>query len=273
MNDLNLNDTTLDLFDSYTKNQLNEKEKAAFNERLAQDSSFNSTFQSFLISRDVINEKIEASLREQMKQWNADRRDSIENEGTNKVEFVKPTGIKKLDWTKYAAAASVLILLSIGILQYRSTKSFPGKLINEQLPLEVYATREANQASSSIDVDQMVKELLNKPSNENYQKVKTALADLSPSDPNYSNAQDLLIKVAVRTNDKDLANQALKNSKSVAEKTMFIELLFMLQAKTPRNALNEKINEYMKNYSTGSYSDEVKKIQNRINSISWRLFH
>ena len=164
------------------------------------------------------------------------------------------------------AAASVSILLSIGILQYRSTKSFPGKLINEQLPRRFMPRGEAFQPGIFLhDVDQMVK------TNHRMKtiKSKTALADLSPSDLKLFQCPGPLIKVVVRTTIKTWQTRPWRIAKSCWKK-MFIELLFMLKTRAMRSTKNKWIHEELFHRILFRWGE---KIQNRINSISWRLFH
>jgi hypothetical protein len=63
MNELNLNETTLDIFEQYSKQQLNAEEQTAFKNKLDQDHLLNAQYQAYLISKQVINNKIEDSLR------------------------------------------------------------------------------------------------------------------------------------------------------------------------------------------------------------------
>lgn len=274
MNNLNLNETTLDLFESYTKNQLNEKEKASFNEQLAQDPSFNSNFQSFLLSKAVINEKIEASLRDQMKQWGQGYVPNHATDGSNIVEIPHTSHkVKKMNWSRWAAAASFLFLLVSGTIQYNNINKFPQEQLNEQVALVYEVPRsEANVSSSRININKIISSLGTKRDKQSLEKAISELSAGNSLDENYKTAQKFIGELYTHLGNWAMAEKAFQNSNASEDLKQRSHLLAMLKSKDTGPEFQKKLDDLINNPNS-SNNEIANKLKRKTNSFWWKIFN
>ncbi|MEO5582071.1 MAG: hypothetical protein ABIR66_05230, partial [Saprospiraceae bacterium] len=190
MNELNLNETTLDLYDNFSKNSLNEHDATEFRNKLEQDPDFNAGYQAFLMSKEVINEKIALDLREQMKEWN-EKSTAPENTETGRIIDLpkRSTTERRIHWIKWTAAASVLFVLMVGFKQYYFYKTYTDQLLNDQLAMETGATRSEPSPPSRINIEKIIQTLGEYPKTEAIENAISELSKGNSMDDNYQQAQ------------------------------------------------------------------------------------
>lgn len=69
MNSFSLNETWLDLFERYYLKQMSDEETTDFLQNLNKNQDASKAYDAFVISKEVVEQKIEASLRAQIQEW------------------------------------------------------------------------------------------------------------------------------------------------------------------------------------------------------------
>ncbi len=149
---------SLDRIEQYISDKLKSDEKMLFEANLASDPSLHQLYQESITLRDVVDQKIESSLRSKMRIW------AKVTEPTKVIQF------KPVRFIKYAVAASLIGLVSLTVLKYNQTQNIANTIENDV----VYSpTRsiDSNFDDNKIEEDQKIRELENTPTRESYNKL------------------------------------------------------------------------------------------------------
>ncbi|MEP7321408.1 MAG: hypothetical protein ABI761_05790 [Saprospiraceae bacterium] len=274
MNELNLNESTLDLYDNFSKNILNEHDATEFRNKLEQDQEFNAGYQAFLMSKEVINEKIALHLRDQMKEWNV-KSTAPENTEPGKIIDLpkRKTSERKINWIKWTAAASVLFVLSVGIKQYFFYKTYTDQLLNEQVVMETGATRSEPSPPSRINIDKIIKDLGENPKTEAIENAISELSKGNSMDDNYQLAQLQIGKLYTYLGNWPMAEKAYFNGKADKNLMDISEILALMKSKqTETSAFKNKLDQILHD-SDDTNHDIAKQIQTKTNTIWWKLYN
>lgn len=270
---LNLNETTLDLFEQYARNQLNEQDLAAFKLKLNQDHEFNVSYQTFLTSKAIINEKIEDSLREKMKEWNAN---SITHEKIEPEKIIqlpaKEINVRRMNWSRWTAAASVLLIFTVGY-NYKVNHGDLDNTINEQLAFNPVSTRSSGLVPpNTVDLDKIISDLEVSHDQIALEKAVIELIQIKPTDPNQNLGYRLLGNVYTRLGKEELAVEALKKSNAERDLIELSKIFCQLKNKKHDPELQQKLDIMLEN-TNGAYHEIFQSLKKKTNSFMWRLFN
>lgn len=166
-----------DTIEDYLNGKLPEEQRRAFAERLEQEPELATEVQAFRLSQEVIEEGIADQLRADFASWN--------QEGKQKqpAKIVKMRSMRKV----LAIAASLLLLLTVGYLQYSNTQQnySSSALAANYHDADLGTTRSTtntNELSDAITALQAA----------NYTTAIQELQAINNSSPYYSDAQFLL---------------------------------------------------------------------------------
>ena len=91
--------------DTYFRNQMTEEEARLFEIKREEDQAFNLAVEQYLEDRANIALSLKASLKEQVKQLYEESKEVSDN----------PSKVIKLPWRRYSIAASLFVILGIGL--------------------------------------------------------------------------------------------------------------------------------------------------------------
>lgn len=102
MNSFSLNETWLDLFERYYLKQMSDEETTDFLQNLNKNQDASKAYDAFVISKEVVEQKIEASLRAQIQEWQLKVTDRDQKENSKIIQLEKPqTTTKPVRWIRW----------------------------------------------------------------------------------------------------------------------------------------------------------------------------
>jgi hypothetical protein len=274
MNELNLNETTLDLFDNFSKNTLYEKDSTEFKNKLEADPAFNASYQAFLMSKAVINEKIALNLREQMQEW---KRKSSSTEKPEDDKIIKlpqrRTAERRINWLKWTAAASALFVIIVGLKQYTFYKGYTDQLLNDHVALETGATRSEPSPPSRINIDKIIQTLGNNPKTDAIENAISELSKGNSMDSNYVQAQIQIGKLYTHLGNWSMAEKAYLNGNASKNLMEISEILATMKTKESKTKEFQNKLDNLLHDSDDSNDEIIKQIQTKTNTIWWKLYN
>ncbi|MEP7269388.1 MAG: hypothetical protein ABI844_17335 [Saprospiraceae bacterium] len=240
-------ESQIDQFEKYTLAKMSLEERQAFETKLLQSPEFHSSFDAFLISRDVINEKIEAGLRDTLKQWQSE----------SKAE----PKIVQLSWLKYAAAASIIAVISLVTFQNYRINKIVDSMIATNLPLSETTRGEQQDKISKILADHENKA----------QDAILELKKIDSMDQNYGKAQSVLAKFYIRQGNcvETLKSYANAHDYGINDVTLGI-LLCQMKCNKPDADFQKRLDSILADSNNNDYQ-AAKKINEQVNGFWWKL--
>lgn len=263
MNQIILNDALLDLFEAYQSGGMSAEDKSRFESRLETEPELKESYRAFLTSRDAIEIKIADDLKARMKAW--------EKQG-NIVELQPEAGrTRRLKWAAWAAAASLLFFLSIGIAQYRSVKSFPMEAIAEYQPIQALTTRNGDQNSS---LNGIIRDYTTEAATA--EQTISALLKIRPEAPGneYQKAQGYLARLYLRQGlcaEAAAAYQRTGEPGGAREEAEIGNVLCLIREGHKREDINAALKPILENQNH-SFNIAAREIDKEVNGLWWRLF-
>lgn len=243
-----INPNLLELFENYFNKRLSQFEAEEFNNRLASDPEFKAVFESFLLSRAAINEKIEISLKHDLKKW--------KSEVNNKPE----TRIFTLSRIRVAIAASVIGLISLTAYQNYSLNKFINEKIEDNLSMDM-----ASRSGDQNRVDKIISEYKNDKT-----KLLTELEKFSVLDPEYGYAQKYLGYKAVHDGNCNNTQKYLNNAMLNKQDVSLAVILCHIKCKQYDAEFEKELNSILADPEHNYYKVALD-IKNKMSSIWWKL--
>ncbi len=260
MNPIELNESLLDQFDLFSKNKLPAKDMKSIQTKLEEDPTFRSSYEAFLLCKEVIEIKIASGLRYQMEQWKLSQ---SQQSGTI-IELPKSKIIKALSWYKWAAAASILLFLSFSYYKLQDLRQIPDQMIADLLEIPESGTRGEDVNINSLDAIAF-----------KYKDQPALAIDQIKNLPTVAErrSQSYLGKFYVRINKFDLAEQSFIQAKILGDPDAEIGI-FLTQYKAGNTGpeFQKRLDVILSNENY-IYRAEALKIKRNTNSIWWKLLH
>lgn len=271
MNSFSLNETWLDLFERYYLKQMSDEETTDFLQNLNKNQDASKAYDAFVISKEVVEQKIEASLRAQIQEWQLKVTDRDQKENSKIIQLEKPqTTTKPVRWIRWVAAAAILFVVGFGYTKYMYVKEYADTLgrdyIEEITALQLRSPGESPEAP--------LFDILNKYHND----YTSAIKELDKIEPAtgavYSKAQQYIGRMYTRMGQCEPAANAFTKAGVVADADIDMSAVICLikshQTSTPM--FETKLNKILSDPNHPNYTD-AQKIKNDTKGIWWSLFN
>lgn len=110
-----------DTIERYTEGSMSPTERAQFERQLSEDSALKEAYETYLMGQDVLEQGIENTLRQQLKQWAAEEGPFLTATVGGAAQAAEAPKAKRATmrpvWARWAVAASVVLLA--GFLWFR----------------------------------------------------------------------------------------------------------------------------------------------------------
>lgn len=240
------------LFEDYYHNKLSAEQKTTFESNLNSDKTLNLTYLAYLQSREVINEKIESTLRVDLNKWK------------NEVPKPKVKTISLSYW-KSAIAASMIGMISLVAYQDYKINNFIDTQISENLSLYEGATRGENVSN----VEKIIADF-----NQNHNKAFaiSELNKITSNNAEYGNAQKKLGYIYVRDGDCKNTQKCLANAYGNNNNDELTLAMILCQIKCNKidDSMLRNLNA-MAADSTNLNHQIASTIQKKISGFWWKL--
>lgn len=241
---------TLDLFESYFHKKLSDAQMSEVQSRLKSDEAFGKLYQSYLTSREVINDKIASGLRQDLKQWAADQSN----------QKIKSKVIHLGLWKKLAAAC-VLGLISLTVFQSNSNDRFIDDQIEKNFAVNYTRGDEVDVARIMIEWGRTKDE--NKAVNE--------LTQIAPESSEYKKAQSALGYLSIKKGDfQNTLNHLEKANKLNQELRIYTGLLCKMKSNQIDQDFFKDLNQLLEDPKSDYYTHALD-IKDKVNSFWWKL--
>ncbi len=243
-----INSNLIEQFENYYHNTLSDTEAREFKKRLSAENDLKDAYEAYLLSRDAINEKIETSLRKDLKEW--------ESVKTRKPE----TKVFTLSRLRAAMAACTIGLVCLTVFQNYKLNNFIDDKINTGLNL--YADIRGEQQSK---VDKIFSE-----NSKDKSKLLSELEQISALDPEYDKAQKYLGIIAIQNGDCDNTKKYLNIAKVSQEEVSLAVVFCHLKSKKYDDEFETELNRILADPHHNNYNIALD-IKNKMSSIWWKL--
>lgn len=263
MNQIVLNETLLDQFEAYQSGGLTPEDKTRFENRLETEPELKESYQIFLTGREVIEIKIADDLKASMKTW--------EKQGITGGPHLKTGRSRRLKWPMWAAAASLLFILSLGFIQYRAVTSYPMDAITEYQPIQALTMRNGDQDSG---LNGIIRDYTARAATE--EQTIEALLKIRPEAPgnDYQKAQGYLAKLYLRQGlctESAAAYQRTGDLEGARDEAEFGTVLCLIREGQKREDINAALKPILDNQNH-TFSVAAREIDKKVNGFWWRLF-
>ena len=265
-------ETIIEQFESHLNGNTSQETRETFIQKLNTDPQWQEAYQTFLLSREVIELKITEDLRSHLKQWNKEAQ--IENPEKENIIPLRPTGnIRRLNSVlRTAVAAGVLFFLSFSFIQYQKVKQFPDMAMAEYQGIHSKANRSEGTGSK---VDLIILDYVNK--TQSADQTITSLKQISPDAPgiDYFKAQNYLGRLYLlqgKCSEMDIAYQISAQLTGYKYDGDIAQVLCRLKQGSGQEELAVSLKKILDNPEHTFY-DQAVEIDKKINSFWWSLFN
>ncbi len=253
----------IDQIDRYAEGEMSTAERKVFEAELASNTDLKQAYEAYLLGNEAIEQGIENSLRSQLQAWAAEGETPMAatlgsanpNRPTAKVVAMRP------NWTRWAVAASVVLLAGFMLFRWAGSSSSP----NEALFAANYVLPDVPQMRSG--------EASGNPLELGYQSMQSGdfatAADVFQVVPTgndrYPEAQLWLGHAALQLKQYDraiaaFANAAQRNDLKIKEKAQWnLALAYLAAGRTEDAAFREMLQSIGAN-PAHSYHEQAKRV-------------
>lgn len=243
-----INPDLLDQFENFYAQRLSAEAIAEFNHQLSQDSDFKAAYEGYLLSREAINEKIESSLRQDLKNWQ-----------TQKSEKNRPRIYNLSKWSTAIAACFIGMVSLVAIQNYKLNKFIDEKIV---VGLDLAeATRSIEQSRVGKIISDYAKDKA---------KQLSELEKISVSDPEYYEAQKYLGQNSVLNGDCTNTKKYLINSKAGQQEVSLAVILCHLKGNQYDEEFETELNAILSDPGHNNYKMALE-IKQKMSSIWWKI--
>jgi len=272
MNPLLTDETILDHFENHLSGKMSPMLKVQFVEKLNSDPELQEAYRIFLLSREVIGQKINEDLKSQLKQWNEEA--LAGKESTNSGQrSTTPGRIRNLVLIRrIAVAAGVLLLMTFSFFEYKEIKRFPDLAISKYQDIRNNADRGSFLESK---VNQIILDYVRK--TQSLDETINGLKQIAPDVPgiDYYKAQNYLGKLYLRQGKCELmANSYQISSTLIGYKYDgdIAQVLCAIKSGSKPEEVSVHLKKILDN-PNHTYYEQAVEIDRKINSFWWSLFN
>lgn len=271
MNQILSDESMLEQFEQFKSNKLDPTQRNEFSEKLNSNPEFKQAYQIFLLSYEVIEEKISQDLKSDLNLWKDEERRKDVTPGT--VIPLNPGKQKRSSWIyKIAVAASLLLVLSFGFIKYREVKNYPTIAISNSQGIDNLTLRGDNNITR---VDVILQEY--KDDKKSIDQTIASLQTISIDEPNlgYYKAQNSIGRLYLQQGNCEAMSSAYQNAAVLTSYKFDGEIgkvLCALKNRADEKEISTLLKPIVDN-PDNSYFDEAKKIEKKIQSFWWKLFN
>lgn len=243
-----INPDLLDQFENFYGQRLTAEAMADFNHRLSHDTDFKAAYEGYLLSREAINEKIESSLRQDLKNW--------QNQNSEKT---RPRIYYLSRWRAAIAACLIGLVSLVAIKNYKLNKFIDEKIV---VGLDLAeATRSIEQSRVGKIISDYAKDKA---------KQLSELEKISVSDPDYYEAQKYLGQNSVLNGDCTNTKKYLINSKASQQDVSLAVILCHLKGNQYDEEFETELNAILSDRGHNNYKMALE-IKQKMSSIWWKI--
>lgn len=263
MNQIILNEALLDQFEAYQSGGLTTEDKIRFENRLETEPELKESYRIFLTSRDAIEIKIADDLKASMKTW--------EKQGNTGGLHLEAGRSRRLMWPKWAAAASLIFILSLGFTKYRAVKTYPMDAIAEYQPIQALTMRNGDQDSG---LNGIIRDYTGKAATT--EQTISALLKIRPEAPGneYQKAQSYLAKLYLRQGlctEAAAAYQRTDDLEGARDEAEIGTVLCLIREGHKREDINASLKPILDNQNH-TFTVAAREIDKKVNGFWWKLF-
>lgn len=269
MNPLLSDENVIEQFESYRSGMMAPEVTSGFAHKLNNEPEWKEAYRIFLLTRDVIGEKISDDLKTQLQTWNAE---TLSGKESAVIRPIVPGHVRRKNPVfRIALAASILFLLAFGFMQYREINRYPDLAISEYQGIKSKSDRGEATVSK---VDQIIEGYLNQ--SQSIDQTISALKQIPPDVPgiDYFKAQNYLGRLYLKLGDCNPMGSAYQNSASLTgykyDGDIAQVLCAMKNGSTPA-----EISVYLKKILDNpehTYYDQALEMNKKVHSAWWSLF-